>query len=201
LVIIQQSFLFYRIGASMLARLETHAPILSASALAKSSHVLVVLPKNNQIPASPGAETLRTLLKRRAMKASELTETPLSATLPHGGLAAWVMLDFSKSVFEQHTLLRKAAQLLLEENPGTLCISVHGSQDERAKEGQLAVYVAWLNGARLPQRKKKPQYKPLAKIILWGCPVNEFDALHAQAEGNLLCRELTVLPPNELTPR
>lgn len=27
-----------------------------------------------------------------------------------------------------------------------------------------------------------------------------FDALKAQAEGNLLCRSLTVLPPNELTP-
>ena len=27
-----------------------------------------------------------------------------------------------------------------------------------------------------------------------------FDALKAQAEGNLLCRELTALPPNELTP-
>jgi leucyl aminopeptidase len=27
-----------------------------------------------------------------------------------------------------------------------------------------------------------------------------FDALKAQAAGNLLCRELTVLPPNELTP-
>ena len=185
----------------MLAKLEIHASILSTPALVKASHVLFVLPKGKQLPVLPGGELLRALLKRRAMKVSELAGAPLSATLPHGGLAAWVMLDFSQSVFEQYTLLRKAAQLLLEENPEALCISVHGSREERTKVGQLAVYVAWVNGAKLPQRKKKAQSKPLAKIVLYGCPANDdFNRLRAQAEGNLLCRELTVLPPNELTP-
>ena len=33
-----------------------------------------------------------------------------------------------------------------------------------------------------------------------GGNVGAFDVLKAQAAGNLLCRELTVLPPNELTP-
>ena len=185
----------------MLAKLETHASILSAAALAKTSHVLLVLPKSKQIPVLPGAGALRALLKRRNIKPEELAQTPLCATLPHGGLAAWAMLDSAKPVFEQYTVLRKALQLLLEENPQTLCISVHGSLDERAKAGQLAAYAAWVNGAKLPQRKKKPQSKPLARIVLHGCLAKDnFNALLAQAEGNLLCRELTVLPPNELTP-
>ncbi|MGH8711117.1 MAG: M17 family metallopeptidase, partial [Burkholderiales bacterium] len=99
------------------------------------------------------------------------------------------------------TLLSKALQLLLEENPQTLCISAHGSLAERAKAGQLATYAAWVNGTKLPQRKKKPQSRPLARIVLYGCQAKDnFNALLAQAEGNLLCRELTVLPPNELTP-
>ncbi len=144
---------------------------------------------------------MRALLRRRAIKAEKLAETPLCAMLPHGGLAAWVMLDSAKSVFEQYTLLSKALQLLLEENPQTLCISAHGSLAERAKAGQLATYAAWVNGTKLPQRKKKPQSRPLARIVLYGCQAKDnFNALLAQAEGNLLCRELTVLPPNELTP-
>ena len=185
----------------MLAKLETHASILSAAALAKTSHVLLVLPKSKQLPVLPGAGALRALLKRRAMRAEKLAETPLCAMLPHGGLAAWVMLDSAKSVFEQYTLLRKALQPLLEENPQTLCISTHGSPDERNNAGQLAAYAAWVNGAKLPQRKKKPPSKPLARIVLYGCQTtHDFKELLAQAEGNLLCRELTVLPPNELTP-
>jgi len=186
----------------MLAKLETHASILSAAALAKMSHVLFVLPKAGKLPILPGAEALRALLQRRAMKVSQLADSPLCATLPHGGLAAWVMLDSSKSVFEQHTVLRKAVQSLFEENPTALCISVHGSADERGKAAQRAAYVAWANGAALPQRKNKPQSRLLARIVLYGCPESAvLDALRAQAEGNLLCRELTILPPNELTPK
>ena len=58
------------------------------------------------------------------------------------------------------------------------------------------------NGAPLPLHKKKAdQRKPLQKIALYGFNDKEmFDELKAQAEGNLLCRTLTVLPPNELTP-
>jgi len=186
----------------MLAKLETHASILSKTALVKTSHVLFVLPRSKQLPVLPGLEALRTLMKRRAMKVSQLAEAPLCATLPHGGLAAWVMLDSFKSMFERHTLLRKAVQLLLEENPRTLTISVHGNHDERGMAGPLAVYVGWVNGGELPQRKNKPQPRLLAKITLYGCPESaDLDTLRAQAEGNLLCRELTILPPNELTPK
>src|ERR1019366_805679 len=43
--------------------------------------------------------------------------------------------------------------------------------------------------------------KPLQKIALYGFSDSKsFAALKAQAAGNLLCRTLTVLPPNELTP-
>ena len=88
---------------------------------------------------------------------------------------------------------------------------------------ELAVYGAWVNGALLPVQKKKDERKALQKIEVYGLDVGAnsfahgnksgrinsplqassktvFDALKAQAAGNLLCRELTVLPPNELTP-
>jgi leucyl aminopeptidase len=185
----------------MLAKLRPHSTALSTAALRKASHILFVLPKAKQLTASLAPDSLRALLKRRAMRLEELAQTPLCATLPHGGLAAWVMLDSAQSAFERQTVLRKALQLLLEENPRTLCISIHGTAQQRTQAAPLAVYAAWVNGAKLPSRKSKTQAKPLAAIELYGIGNNEeFHGLRAQAEGNLLCRELTTLPPNELTP-
>ncbi|MDP2706295.1 MAG: leucyl aminopeptidase family protein, partial [Burkholderiales bacterium] len=66
---------------------------------------------------------------------------------------------------------------------------------------EVAVYCAWVNGARLPERKKKMEHRPLTTIHVYGHrDPNGYPALHARAEGLLLCRELTMLPPNELTP-
>jgi leucyl aminopeptidase len=53
----------------------------------------------------------------------------------------------------------------------------------------------------LPQRKKKSDAKPLKTIALFGYrPADGFAQAQAVAEGNVLCRELTVTAPNELTP-
>jgi len=53
----------------------------------------------------------------------------------------------------------------------------------------------------LPERKRKASHKPLKEIHLYGTrDGDDFAELRARAEGNILCRELTMLPPNELTP-
>jgi leucyl aminopeptidase len=91
--------------------------------------------------------------------------------------------------------------LLLDEHPKDIAIVVLGDDEERQRAAELAVYAAWVNGALLPVHKKKDESRPLKNIELYG--VNDkkaFDGLRAQAAGNLLCRTLTVLPPNELTP-
>ena len=81
-----------------------------------------------------------------------------------------------------------------------------GDDAQRKRAAGLAVYGAWVNGAPLPLHKKpvrknKAEHKSLQKIELFGCADKKiFAPLKAQAEGNLLCRELTILPPNELTP-
>ena len=72
---------------------------------------------------------------------------------------------------------------------------------QRHMSAEIAVYCAWVNGAVLPERKKKSERKPLKTIDLYGYRDDDgFPGLRARAEGNVLCRELTVLPPNELTP-
>jgi leucyl aminopeptidase len=201
-----------------------------------ATHLLVLLPKTKTFPKdAPHAELLAAVLKRRNMKAEELAKSPIAANAANGTLVAWAMLDFEKDTFSLQVQVRKALQLLLDEHPKAIAISVAGDAAQRQRMAELAVYGAWVNGAPLPVHKKKDERKPLQKIEVYGLlqslprrrgkarmGVNQqashvstptltlprhgggnvavFDALKAQAAGNLLCRELTVLPPNELTP-
>jgi leucyl aminopeptidase len=178
----------------MLAQL-THSKTLPAT-----THLLVLMTKTKALPkdVAHGA-LLAAVLKRRDMKAEELAKSPVAANAADGTLVVWAMLDEKKDVFAQQVLVRKALQLLLDEQPKEIVVAVSGATAQRAAE--LAVYGAWVNSALLPVRKKKDERKPLQKIVLVGAEDKQpFDALRAQAAGNLLSRELTVTAPNELTP-
>lgn len=167
-----------------------------------SQHLLVLLPKTRKLPQDlPQGDLLNAVLTRRRIKPEDLASTPVSANAANGALIAWAMLDFSKDVFTSQTQVRKAMQLLLTEAPKNIAILVLGNPAQRQQAAELGVYGAWVNGALLPEHKKKSDRKPLQKIELYGFDDRQvFVSLKAQAEGSLLCRELTVLPPNELTP-
>jgi leucyl aminopeptidase len=176
---------------------------LSLPKTLNAAHLLVLLPKGKTIPKDvPHGELLAAVLKRRAIKVDEFAGTPVAANSTDGSLIAWAMLDFSKTNFAVQTQVCKAMQLLLVEQPASVAIVVQGDATQRQQAAEAAVYGAWVNGAPLPLHKKKAdQRKPLQKIALYGfADTKSFAALKAQAEGNLLCRTLTVLPPNELTP-
>ena len=186
----------------MLARLSQHAGAPTAATLRKYSHIFFVLPQSKQLTGAwPEREVLEALLARRRMKPAELGKTPLTGNLKNGALAVWAIADSGKSQFESHSTARSALQTLLAENPPGIAIVVLGDAAQRRYAAGIAVYCAWVNGAALPERKKKAGRKPLKTIDLYGYQDKaDFSELHACAEGNVLCRELTVLPPNELTP-
>nr|WP_281721099.1 leucyl aminopeptidase family protein [Nitrosomonas nitrosa] len=171
----------------------------------KTTHILTLLPRLEKLPGKidlPGEHTLKALLLRRDIPLGQISEMPVCANLQNGALCAWAMVDLSKPVFDQHTHVRKALQLLLEEGPTQIHVSVHGNAHQRELLARLAVYISWINGAVLPVRKLKPDRKPLESIVLHGHEDPDyFLSLRAQAEGNLLARGLTGLPPNELTPK
>ncbi len=184
----------------MLAQLTASPAVPKA---VNAAHLLVLLPKGKTLPGdAPHRELLAAVLKRRGIKAEEIAEAPIAANHSDGSLVAWAMLDFDKTNFAVQTQARKAMQMLLGEQPGSIAIVVQGDAVQRQQAAEAAVYAAWVNGAPLPLHKKKSdQRKPLQKITLYGFADKKiFDALKAQAEGNLLCRTLTVQPPNELTP-
>ena len=183
----------------MLAQLTLSQTLPSALS---ATHLLVLLPKAKTLPKDlPHATLLKAVLARRDMKADELAKSPVAANAENGALVAWGMLDFEKDTFALQVQVRKALQLLLGENPKVIAIAVLGDEAQRKHAAELAAYGAWVNGAPLPVHKKKNEHKPLQKIELYGYADRKiFVPLKAQAEGNLLCRELTILPPNELNP-
>lgn len=176
------------------------AQLSYSQTLPASTHLLVLLPSDKHLPKDvPHGDLLAAVLKRRDLKATELAKTPVAANVANGALVVWVMLDAGKETFAQQVQVRKALQLLLDEQPKALSIAVTGGIAQHAAE--LAVYGAWVNGALLPVCKKKDERKPLKKIVVVGnIDKKPFAVLRARAQGNVLCRELTVLPPNELTP-
>ncbi|MDP2830136.1 MAG: leucyl aminopeptidase family protein [Sulfuricellaceae bacterium] len=170
-----------------------------------NEHLLFVLPEAKslaQIADLPLKEVLQARMKRRDSKPDTLKKTPLSADLASGARATWIMLADKDSAFDRQTALRKAVTALLDEQPRSITIVVTGTPEQRQCNAELAIYVALLNGAQLPQRKKKDTRKPLRKITLIGhVSPDDFLLQRAQAEGNTLARELTMLPANDLTPR
>jgi leucyl aminopeptidase len=189
----------------MLAKLIEQPGDISAKQWAAASQLLIVLPKTDKLPLDKdllGASVLKTLLSRRGMKPGELAETPLAGETGHGGLAVWVMLDESANTFEQHTVLRKAVQLLLNEKPEEISIAVVGDAKQKQQAAEMAAYVCWVNATPMPSRKKKSDSKMLKQLLLYGHKSSDgLAAASAQAEGNVLARTLTHTPPNELTPK
>ena len=185
----------------MLAMLHVQSGIPGAGELARARHVLIIAPAGTAAAQIPMSEVMAKTLGRRGKKIADLTKAPVSVETAQGALVSWVTPDRKTSVFEQQTLLRRAAGLLLSEHPEELTVIVVGAASSRTALAEMAVYVGWVNGIVLPQRKKKPEAKALKTIRLYGVlAADGFRQVRAAAEGNVLCRELTVLPPNELTP-
>ena len=185
--------------APTLARIVQHRLSLSRRAT-RTTHLLVVLPAGEAWHDAPESDAARTALKRRGKAAPDLVKQALTVELSGGCLSVWLRLDESRDAFEWHSRLRQALKPLLDEQPRGLDIAVYGPDGFRARAARAAAYVAWLNGTPLPVWKGGKPPVALQRIELHGAPHQDLSRERALAEGNLLCRELTLLPPNQLTP-
>lgn len=183
----------------MLATLNAFPELPAPPALARMNHVLVILPAAEAIPDDcPERALLLATLARRRLDANDLADDPVLANSAGGALRVWLMLDPQTSIFERQTLLREGLAILLDEEPATVDVLLPATA-EAADTAALAAYVGLANGAPLPNRKAKDAPQPLTTLNLWGIAAAPAAAA-GLAEGNLLARMLTVLPPNELTP-
>ena len=169
----------------------------SENTLTLEKHILFVLSekmKNN----IPYAEMLQSKLKRTNSEFKDLNKTPVSLDLPNGGVASFVVLVGQLNMFQRHTLLRKAVSPLLAEHPTALAICVFGDEAAREANACAAYYVATVNAAELPSRKKENKSKPLKSISIHGVKTeHNYGNVNARVAGNMLCRQLTMTPPNE----
>jgi leucyl aminopeptidase len=188
----------------MLAKLTESAKQITEAQLGKSRHVLAIIPSAATLPLETDLPNLARVvagLSRRQQKAAELAKTPIAIETKQGGLMVWVMLDAGASIFEQQALLRRALALLLTETPQDIAIAVSGDAAFRAHAARTAVYVALVNGTPLPALKSGKPAKSLQQLHVSGYEsVDGYAAEQAVAAGNSLCRSLTHMPPNQLTP-
>lgn len=177
---------------------------ITEQSVTKSTHILIVLPPAktfSQLKDTFLPDVLRDRMERRGAKLDSLKKAPISSDLAQGALATWIMLDPKQSTFEQHTAIRKALQSLLAEQPREVVIAVSGTPEQRQLAAENAIYCTLVNSALLPLCKKKDERKALQKITLFGYRSDDaYLAQRAQAAGNTLARELTMLPANDLTP-
>jgi leucyl aminopeptidase len=132
---------------------------------------------------------------------ASLSKEPVIIEVQDGRLLSFVVLDQKMNTFQRHTLIRRALQPLILENPETLNIAVFGDEDSKEINARAAVYVALMNSQRLPSYKKESTKKNIKSIEVFGIELKDkFAHEIAIVTGNTLTRELTMLPPNELTP-
>ncbi len=163
------------------------------------AHAMVLMAAAKTLPAMPGKETLLAALKRRDMKIESLAKSPV-AVEHNGRLVVYAMLDTRKTAFERHTLIRKCWECLSGEKPETLAVALLGDAGFRKQTARDAAYVLAVNAEALPSHKSEAIKKPLKKTVLFGAGNTGVEEMLAIAEGNMLTRSLTTLPPNELTP-
>lgn len=189
----------------MSVTLKQNLALADEKSLAAHAHLLFVLPAER--PADlPFSTALDAKLNRTGKKYADLSKSPVTADLPNGAVASWVLLDGALSVFKRQTLLRKAIKPLLEEKPKALAVAVFGTEEVRKQSAKDTFYVVGVNAAELPERKgkesqKEPKSPVLDVVAIYGWQeADGFAAIDALIAGNLLTRTLTMMPPNELYP-
>ncbi len=184
----------------MSLKLTQNASKCDEKSLYSHKHILFVL-SNKFDKNSPFSNQLQKKIERTHSEYKDLIKTPMTLDLPNEGIASFVILEDKLNTFQRHTLLRKAIKPLLNEQPESLTIYVDTNKDYREADTCAAYYVATVNSAELPNHKKDNKYKPLKSITIYGHKADhDYGYVNARVAGNTLCRQLTITPPNELTP-
>ena len=96
----------------------------------KGSHLLFVL-DDVAAKAFPYLKELTHKLKRIYKKTANLAKEPVTIEIGNGRVLSFVVLEKKINTFQRHTLIRKALQPLIAENPEVLSIAVFGDEVKR----------------------------------------------------------------------
>ncbi|MBC7755448.1 MAG: leucyl aminopeptidase family protein [Bdellovibrio sp.] len=189
----------------MSLKLVQFADLCSENSLKSEKHILFVLSEKAE-NSLPFASEIENKLSRSQVEFKDLKSSPITVELVSGALLSVVILGEQLSMFGKHNLLRKAVKPLLEEEPEKVTICVFGDDATREAHACAAYYVLSVNAAELPSRKgakskQEKKHRPLQEIAMYGHEAaHDYAYVNARVSANTLCRSLTMLPPNELTP-
>lgn len=184
----------------MSIKLQQYAANLDENSLKPHKHLLFILPEKVD-ENMPFIKSLKTKLMRSQSKYNDLTKTPMTIDLPDGNVVSFVVLNQQLNIFQCHTLLRKAAKPLLDEQPESIAICIFSENSSREAHACAAYYVVTANATPLPNRKKEQKAHYLNNVSIYGYQAShDYKNVDARVAGNALCRQLTLTPPNELTP-
>ena len=162
-----------------------------------STHHLVVL--DLALSTYPLADVLKNKLKRTGKKLGDLIKAPVTTELDNGAMISWVAYTPDLTAFKMHTLIRKAFHVIAAENPTELNITFLPNNISQTWVDAY-VYVCLANSQSLPNLKKEAKNTTLKTLHLMGIKKCDLSKTIALVNGNTLTRQLTITPPNDLTP-
>ncbi len=187
--------------APKLPQISVHnrTPALSAF---KSMHVLAVYSAATKEANIAGQASRALALKRRARgSAKSSVGAPVSAS-SGAQLVAWAPWQPSASRFTRMSTIRQALEILLKEAPQRIALILQVDDADASEAAATALYCMLVNGVySLGKVSRAAGETPLAAVELFGV-AKDFSpsGAVAAATGNLLARQLTLRPPNDLTP-
>lgn len=184
----------------MSVTLVQNSAICSENSLINEKHILLVLTEIED-KNLPFHQILQNKFNRTKGEYKDLSKSPVTLDLPNGSVASFVILNAKLNTFQRHTLLRKATKPLLDEHPDSIAICVFGDEATRKAHACAAYYVTTVNATELTNHKKDSKANALTNITIYGYEADhDYSNINARVAGNTLCRQLTITPPNELTP-
>ncbi len=181
----------------MIAKIEFINNIPNEQELKKNLHHIIVI--DPSIPKYPFETLLKNKLKRSGKKLTDLNKTPITTELDSGATISWVGYSPDLNPFQMHTLIRKGFNILSQEKPTEISITFLPKNINESWVN-ACVYVSLVNSQVLPNLKKSVKNVTLKKVILAGISKCDLSKTLALVNGNTLTRNLTITPPNKLTP-
>lgn len=154
---------------------------------------------DQQASKYPFEDLLKSKIKRLGKKFNDLKKNPVTIELDNGAIISCIASFEDCSIFNMHTLIRKGVKNLVQENPSEISISFIGS-NANDNWFESSVYVVLANSQSLPNLKKSAKSNPLKKLHVSGVAKKNLSKIIALVKGNTLTRNLTMTPPNQLTP-
>ena len=181
----------------MNAKIEFIKNIPNEQTLKKGLHHLVII--DSRSTKYPFEALLKNKLKRAGKKLADLSKTPITTELDSGGIISWIGHSRDLSPFQMHTLIRKGFNILSQDKPTKISITFL-PKDIDDSWVNACVYVSLVNSQVLLNLKKGAKNVALKNLILAGISKCDLSKTLALVNGNTLTRNLTITPPNNLTP-